>query len=162
MTVHATSRAYEGDEKEEPKEPPHSLLNVERSSGIPGYVRITNGAILLTQIESYIKEPFYHYNSLISSFGYYLKPIHKVYKRKSDKTYIYVYYGRYWFRKDESGRLIYAGTEKPEMIDVIPPKNPLEGLSLIIDGKDLLVSENGVQVFVEIASKYLHGRETEG
>jgi hypothetical protein len=160
MTGPATSRVRRDSEKEEPKEPPLSSyalgFKLEPSSGLPGYVKIVGGALLLSRIESYIKEPFYHYNSLISPYGYYLKPIHKVYKRKEDRTLIYVYYGRYWFRRDERGKLIYAGTEKPEPIEVSPPKNPLEGLSLIIDGKDLLVSQQGFDTFVRIASEYLH------
>lgn len=153
MTRPATSGAREGSEKEEPREPPPAFEseNTFYLTNEPGgYIRILGGAVLLGRIESVIKEPFYHYNSLISNYGYYVKPVHKVYKKRSGTKIIYVYYGRYWFKRAGS-RLIYAGSEKPVWIPYEPPENPVEGVTLIVEGRDLLINEDGFEKLVSVA-----------
>ncbi len=159
MTRPATSGAREGGEKEEPKEPPHDKVSLVLSSEPGGYIRIVGGAYLLGRIEYMIKEPFYRYNSLISQYGYYVKPVHKVYKNRAGSKIIYVYYGRYWFRRGSRGRLIYAGTEKPAEVPVEPPQSPLEGVTLIVDSDDLLVSESGIDRFLSFVRRAIGGLE---
>ncbi|MCE4628497.1 MAG: hypothetical protein F7C34_05070 [Desulfurococcales archaeon] len=159
MTRPATSGARKGSEKEEPREPPPTLENknifyVVNEPG--GYVRILGGAVLLGRIEGVIKEPFYHYNSLISNYGYYVKPVHKVYKRRSGAKIVYVYYGRYWFRRMGS-RLIYAGSEKPFWIPYEPPENPVDGVTLIMEGTDLLVNKEGLSKLLSVAKSVIPG-----
>jgi len=157
MTRPATSGAREGGEKEEPKEPPlSSELAMEIVDEPGGYIRIIGGAFLLSKIESYVKEPFYRYNGQISSYGYYVKPVHKVYKYKGGSRLIYVYYGRYWFRKQGS-RLIYAGTVKPRDVPVEPPRSPLEDITLILDGEDLLVNSDRFEDFYKFAKQVIPG-----
>jgi len=156
VTRPATSGAHSGSEKEEPKEPPLSSRKLYVKSEPGGYLRIVGGAFLLESIEYAIKEPYYHYNSLISKYGYYIKPIHKVYKKRSGSKLIYMYYGRYWFRKSEKGRLIYSGTEKPAEIPVEPPPSPLEGVTLIVDNEDLIISESGFDKFIYFVKKIIH------
>ncbi len=117
-----------GGEKEEPKELPSDCRIIVRG-----------GLSRLRDLVDEIKQPFYEYNSLISHTGYYLKPVHKVYKRLPDgRRRIYEYYGRYWWRK-EGTRWIYAGTIKPSSIKYDPPSHPLEGLSIIIEGSDVIL-----------------------
>ena len=119
-----------GEEKEEPNEPPPDDCKV----------RVIGGRIVLWRIASEVKSVFYEYNSLISRTGYYLKPVHKVYKRTSDgRRRIYEYYGRYWWRR-KGKRLVYAGTEKPRRVRVDPPRHPLEGLSIIVEDDDVIIS----------------------
>ncbi|MCE4620325.1 MAG: hypothetical protein F7C33_04800 [Desulfurococcales archaeon] len=119
-----------GGEKEEPNEPPSSDCRL----------RIYGGARVLREILDEIKRPFYEYNSEISRTGYYLKPVHKVYKRLSDgRRRVYEYYGRYWWRK-KGKRLVYSGTRKPARVPLEPPANPLEGLSIIVEDDDIILS----------------------
>ncbi len=105
-------------------------------------IRIYRGGVVIDSILDSIKEEVYRYNTIISRTGYYLKPVHKVYKRKSDGTVkIYEYYGRYWWRfKRDNGRkrLVYAGKEKPRGLPD-PPEIPLEGLSVIREDNDIIV-----------------------
>ncbi|MCE4623413.1 MAG: hypothetical protein F7B11_01515 [Caldisphaeraceae archaeon] len=116
-----------GDDLEKPKEP----LSECRIRVIGGYGDIVG---LLDSV----KEEIYRYNVLASKKGYYLKPVHKVYKPKgkSGKA-IYEYYGRYWWKKLR-GRLIYSGTTKPRILPN-PPENPLEGLSIVREGEDVIL-----------------------
>jgi len=72
-----------------------------------------------------------------SKRGYYLKPVHKVYRTTGGLRRIYEYYGRYWWRKGD-GKLIYAGAKKPGGLPQ-PPLNPLEGLSVIREGDDVII-----------------------
>ena len=119
-----------GGEKEEPKEPPP-----QESC----WIRVLGGVVALARLEAIVKEPFYEYNSRISGTGYMVKPVHKVYRRRSDGTRrIYVYYGRYWWRR-RGRRLVYAGTRKPRRVRLEPPRNPLAGLSLIVEGDDIII-----------------------
>ncbi len=119
-----------GGEKEEPNEPPPTDC----------HYRIIGGSQILARIDEIARQPFYEYNSRISKTGYMVKPVHKVYKRLSDGTRrIYVYYGRYWWRR-RGKRFVYSGTEKPRRVKLEPPPNPLYGLSIIVDGDDLIIS----------------------
>ena len=119
----------QGGEKEEPKELPSDCK-----------VIIYDGLQVLRAFIDEIKQPFYEYNSLISNTGYYLKPVHKVYKKlPNGKKRIYEYYGRYWWKKVGS-RWIYAGNIKPKIIRYEPPRHPLEGLSIIIEDKDIIMN----------------------
>ncbi len=105
-------------------------------------LRIIRGAKALDPILADLKRVFYEYNKVIRDTGYYLKPVHKVYKYTSGSLRVYEYYGRYWWRLVRRGgkpRYIYAGTVKPEKVTVDPPDNPLEGLSLIREGDDVIV-----------------------
>ncbi|MCE4624329.1 MAG: hypothetical protein F7C35_00485 [Desulfurococcales archaeon] len=149
----ATSRARRGGEKEEPNEPqPEPLPVLTIVPDVSGYVRIINGKTALETVEIRVKEPYYHYNSMISSYGYFIKPVHKVYKVKQGRRLVYVYYGRYWFRRGEKGRAVYAGSTKPSFIPFEPPSNPLEGVTIIIDGPDLLVSSTDVDKIIGVLS----------
>jgi len=124
-----------GGEKEEPNEPP--LLSLGRCR-----MRIIRGVKFLDRIEGDLKEPFYRYNSLISKYGYMVKPVHKVYKEFRRGFFrmkkIYIYYGRYWWKR-QGKKLIYVGTEKPPEIPFDPPPNDLEGHSIIREGPDIII-----------------------
>lgn len=85
-----------------------------------GYERVKEA------LEKY-REQLYHYNSLISGTGFYLKPLHIVYHTLADGTRKkYHYYGRYWYRLERrNGRLVwrYVGREKPrELADAPDPR----------------------------------------
>ncbi|MGC9071528.1 MAG: hypothetical protein ACP5HK_02370 [Acidilobus sp.] len=112
------------DEREKPNEP-------------PCMVRVMGGYSAIVTALSDVKEEIYRYNVIASRRGYYLKPVHKVYKATGGARRVYEYYGRYWWRKG-NGRLIYAGTSRPPGLPE-PPLNPLEGLSLIREGDDVIV-----------------------
>jgi len=128
-----------GEEKEEPKEPPPDDCKL----------RILGGRSVLARLAGEIKEAFYEYNTLISNTGYYLKPVHKVYKRLSDRRRrIYEYYGRYWWRR-KGNRLVYAGTVKPRRVPVEPPKHPLDGLSIIVEDDDIIISCSDYEKYKE-------------
>ena len=145
MKMPATSGARRGGEKEEPNEPPrlHGYPIVREG---PDYVRIVGGRKLLEGIEVVVKEPFYRFNSLVSKYNYFIKPVHKVYKSKDGKKRVYVYYGRYWYRKDpETKKHIYSGVEKPEHIPYEPPENPLSDVTIIVEGDDLLVKASDLE-----------------
>ena len=147
----APSRARGGGEKEEPNEPqPEPFPVLTLIPDVSGYIRIVNGTRALEAVEIQVKEPYYHYNSLISKYGYFIKPVHKVYKVKRGRRLVYVYYGRYWFRRGEKGRAVYAGSAKPSFIPYQPPSNPLEGVTIIIDGPDLLISSEDVDKVIGV------------
>ncbi len=102
---------------------------------------VRGGASRIDEILDEVKYKIYEYNTRISDTGYYLKPVHKVYKRLSDGTLkIYEYYGRYYWRK-QGNRLVYAGTEKPRGLPE-PEPIPLEGLTLIRMGDDIIIECN--------------------
>ncbi|MMZ65447.1 hypothetical protein D1872_278520 [compost metagenome] len=127
-----------GGEKEEPNEPPSDCRII-----------VYGGRRALDLLADLVKEPFYEYNSKISRTGYYLKPVHKVYKRLPDgRTRIYEYYGRYWWRK-KGKKLVYAGRVKPRVIREDPPEHPLEGLSIIVEGDDVIMDCRDYERFQE-------------
>ena len=85
-------------------------------------------------IRSCLRE-VYRYNRRVKG-GYYLKPVHVVYKRGAKgEIREYRYYGRYWYAVEYFGksrgksiiRWLYLGRDKPKGLPP-PPKNPLEGL----------------------------------
>jgi hypothetical protein len=119
-----------GDELEEPKEPQTCKI------------RVINGARVLEKVLDEVKRPLYEYNSVISRHGYYLKPVHKVYKRLSDGSLrVYEYYGRYWWKlRRVSGRLrwIYVGNVKPKGLPE-PPPHALDGVIVIREGEDIII-----------------------
>lgn len=101
-------------------------------------VIVRGGAPRIDEILEEVKAKVYAYNSMISGTGYYLKPVHKVYRRLSDGTVkIYEYYGKYFWKK-AGKRLVYAGTVKPRGLPD-PEPMPLEGLSLIRIGDDVVI-----------------------
>ena len=128
----ATSGALAGGgELEEPSEPPHSECRV----------RIRGGARLLEGILDEYRGRLYEYNSTIRGSGYYLKPLHRVYKNVGGERRLYEYYGRYWWRIVPSRggrRLVYAGKSKPGGLPE-PPSFPLEGLAVVRIGEDVIV-----------------------
>ena len=137
----ATSGAHRrGGEKEEPNEPPRTLLGLPIVDESPDYVRIVGGRKLLERIETLVKEPFYRFNTEASKYNYFIKPVHKVYKRKNGRRRIYVYYGRYWYRRDpETRKHIYSGVEPPPHLPLEPPRNPLDDVTIIIEGEDVII-----------------------
>jgi hypothetical protein len=99
---------------------------------------VYDGYLDIISLLNDIKENIYKYNAEISQKGYYLKPVHKVYKIKNGKNkVIYEYYGRYWWKK-LGKKMIYSGTTKPKWLPS-PPDNPLDGLSVIKDGKNVII-----------------------
>jgi hypothetical protein len=128
---------------EEPKEPRECK------------VRILGGLKVIEEILDSVKRRVYEYNSLISQYGYYLKPVHKVYKTLSDgRKRIYEYYGRYWWRLERRrGRLvwIYVGNVKPKGLPEFPP-HELEGLSIIREGDDVVINCEVYDKFKELFS----------
>ncbi|ADM26882.1 hypothetical protein Igag_0029 [Ignisphaera aggregans DSM 17230] len=88
-----------------------------------------------TLIDIY-KQNLYEYNNIVKKYGYYLKPIHIVTKRRGLNTKTYVYYGRYWYKLYSNGsriKWIYIGLTKPlkELPD--PPINPLTFITISLD-----------------------------
>jgi len=97
------------------------------------------------------------YNTMIKPRNYYLKPVHIVVKKKTSGVKIkYYYYGRYWYRivKQPSGKLkwIYIGKEKPLSNLPDPPRNPLEGLVVKIDGSELEIIASTRELYEKIYS----------
>ncbi|HDN01792.1 MAG: hypothetical protein DRO10_02205 [Thermoprotei archaeon] len=131
----------------------------------PKSVKISGGYDLVMELFSPYRLRIYDYNTQIRDSGYYLKPLHLVYKRFGDRKVKYVYFGRYWYRiykvpADEEGRRsrlkwIYVGREKPDPALPDPPLNPLEGLAIIVEGKDIFVDENTFEALVKISMAIL-------
>jgi len=114
---------------EEPREPPQCL------------VRVYGGAEAARELSALARKAVYEYNLSIRGSGYYLKPVHYVYKRSGSRVRVYEYYGRYWWRLQRvNGRIRwkYAGTRKPPGLPE-PPSTGLEGLRIIRDGDDIIV-----------------------
>ncbi len=124
-----------GGEQEEPNEPPLKTMSEE---GETCKVRVLGAAPIIAAVEVNIKEPYYHFNSIISKYGYYVKPVHKIYKTVNGVRRVYAYYGRYWWKKIGK-KLIYAGRVKPEIIPNMPPKHEFEGITLIFEGEDVIM-----------------------
>ncbi len=82
------------------------------------------------------KQNLYEYNNIVKKYGYYLKPIHIVTKKKGLNNKTYIYYGRYWYKLHSNGskiRWTYIGLTKPlrELPD--PPINPLTFITISLD-----------------------------
>ncbi len=132
-------------------------------SGLPDCIRVVNGRkALKTILESYVRE-LYQYNSVIKDTGFYLKPVHIVVKKTSGGKRYYYYYGRYWWRivyagkKGRTSRVKwkYYGKSKPRELAGYPdpPRNPLEGVKVVVEGDDIIVS---IEQFNRI-KRFLHG-----
>ncbi len=130
--------------------------------GMPGRarksLRIKEGYNLLMNIFSPYRLRIYRYNEEIKNSGYYLKPLHMVYRSIEGRKLKYVYFGRYWYRvyKSREGkktrlRWIYVGRDKPDPHLPEPPINPLEGLAAVVEGDDVLVDERTFEALVKIA-----------
>lgn len=125
-----------GGEGEEPNEP--------AAPGGECRVRVYGGYSRLREALSRVMPMIYRYNDAIRGTGYYLKPVHKVYKVVGGVRRVYEYYGRYWWRRVKRRgrpgyRLVYAGTEKPREVPIEPPSTGLEGLSVIVEGDDVII-----------------------
>ncbi|MCX8195667.1 MAG: hypothetical protein N3F67_01065 [Acidilobaceae archaeon] len=101
------------------------------------WVRVLRGGRALDEALSEIKVKIYEYNRAIKGTKYYLKPVHKAYRFVGGTRRVYEYYGRYWYRVEGRG-LKYIGTQPPLGLPS-PPRNPLEGLSVIREGEDLIL-----------------------
>ncbi len=107
-------------------------------------------------LDQYLKD-LYNYNSLISRYGFYLKPVHIVVRNTSDGKRRYYYYGRYWWKIEYVGkkkktskiRWRYVGREKPRELSGIPdpPRNPFEGLVYQVRGEDIIISKRVFERF---------------
>lgn len=126
------------------------------------WVRIVDGARTLDLITANLKRVFYEYNRVIRESGYYLKPIHKVYKVVGGKRRVYEYYGRYWWKlKKVKGKLryVYSGRWKPRRVKVEPPSNPLEDLVVIREDGDVIMRCSDYEKFSEIFKGHRITRE---
>jgi len=122
-------------------------------------VIIRDGYKLLMEIYAPYRERIYAYNSRIRDSGYYLKPIHIVYKNVNNRRYKYLYFGRYWYRVIKKGKRVkwvYIGREKPDPHLPDPPLSPFEGISIIVDNNDVIVDELTFKVINEISKRILH------
>ncbi len=120
-------------------------------------VRVKGGYGLIMSIFTPYRVRIYAYNSQIRDTGYYLKPVHMVYKKLEGRKVKYMYFGRYWYRvyrAREGGRSkikwIYVGRDKPDPQLPEPPINPLEGIAVIVDGDDVLVDEKAFNALTQI------------
>lgn len=126
-------------------------------------LRIYGGYRLVMELYSPYRARIYEYNSTIRESGYYLKPLHIVYKIVHGRKLKYVYFGRYWYRvykvpgegelKKERSRIkwLYVGRDKPDPHLPDPPINPLEGIAVIVDGEDILVDERTFEALAKIS-----------
>ena len=105
-------------------------------------VRVVEGAEVIDRLLDSLRVVIYEYNTTINDSGYYLKPVHKVYKRRQDGSVrVYEYYGRYWWRmvrKKGGYRAKYAGKVKPRGIRNAP-ELPIEGLVIVREGRDIIM-----------------------
>lgn len=102
------------------------------------WVRVYGGARAIASALSELKRVIYAYNSSIRNTGYYLKPIHKAYGYVGGRRRVYEYYGRYWWKRVFQ-RLKYVGRHTPPGLPE-PPRGPLDGLAVIRDGDDVIMS----------------------
>jgi len=121
-------------------------------------IRLREGYSLLMNIFSPYRSRIYKYNEVIKDSGYYLKPLHIVYRTINKYRVKYLYFGRYWYRvykskgKNKSKiRWIYIGRDKPDPHLPDPPINPFEGIAVIADSEDILVDEKTLNVLSRIA-----------
>jgi hypothetical protein len=121
-------------------------------------IRVRDGYELVMNIYAHYRSRIYDYNTRIRESGYYLKPVHMVYKEVEGRRVKYVYFGRYWYRiyKTKSeGRArikwIYVGRDKPEPELPEPPINPLEGIAVIVDGNDILIDARTLEALSQLA-----------
>ncbi len=103
-------------------------------------------------VEKY-KVEIYRYNEFIKNTGYYLKPVHMVYKRDRDgRLRVYRYVAKYWWRifyigrRGKTSRIkwIYVGSRMPYHPDLMlnpPPPSPFEGIGYAVEGEDVLLTD---------------------
>ncbi len=123
------------------------------------YIVIKNGYKVLMEIYAPYRARIYAYNSMIKDSGYYLKPIHLVYKKLRNQRVKYIYFGRYWYRlvrKGSTVKWIYVGKDKPDPHLPDPPLSPFEGLSIIVDGTDIIVDEKTFNILNELSKLVLN------
>ena len=134
-----------------------SILKVERNEKL---VMIRDGYKILMSIYSPYRERIYLYNARIRDSGYYLKPIHIVYKTINERKYKYIYFGRYWYRiirKGSKVKWVYIGREKPDPHLPDPPLSPFEGISVIVDeNNNVIVNEATFKVINELAKRVIN------
>ncbi|MEB3764944.1 MAG: hypothetical protein GSR77_02095 [Desulfurococcales archaeon] len=124
-----------GGEKEEPNEPPIKITTEDTDEGCK--VRVLNGAPVIRRIEVVLKEPFYHFNSLVGKYGFYIKPVHKIYKTINGVRRVYAYYGKYWLKR-KGNKVVYAGSQKPRVIpDNVMSK--LQSFTIIFEEEDVIM-----------------------
>ncbi|GAB6148666.1 hypothetical protein [Stetteria hydrogenophila] len=104
-------------------------------------VRLVDGLDAFRAAVEELLATVYSYNARLRGTGYYLKPLHRVYKRdpETGALVVYEYYGRYWWRLERRGgrlRWRYAGREPPPGVPE-PPRHPLEGMAAKIEGSDV-------------------------
>lgn len=112
--------------------------DVEEPIEPPCWIRVYSGAQAIARALSELKKDIYAYNSAIRATGYYLKPVHMAYRYVNGRKRVYEYYGRYWW-KWVNKRMKYIGRSPPVSLPP-PPKSPLEGLKIIRDGNDVILS----------------------
>jgi len=86
------------------------------------YVKLSKKEV--DEILTRLKELIYEYNKNLRGTGFYLRPMHIVYKGKSKK---YIYIGKYWYYLEyKKKKLIwnYVGTMKPVSNLPDPPEIP--------------------------------------
>jgi hypothetical protein len=104
-------------------------------------VRLVDGLEAFRAAVDSLLRQLYSYTESLRGTGYYLKPLHRVYKSdpETGSRVVYEYYGRYWWRLERRrGRLRwrYVGREPPPGVPE-PPRHPLEGMSVKILGSDV-------------------------
>ncbi len=125
---------------------------------ISKYVVVKNGYRILMEIYAPYRARIYAYNAMIKDSGYYLKPIHLVYKRLKNQRVKYIYFGRYWYRlvkKRGTIKWIYVGKDKPDPHLPDPPLSPFEGLSIIVNGDDIIVDRKTFNILNELSKLIL-------
>jgi len=136
---------------------------------MPCRVRVRGGYRALEAALEEHKRLIYEYNTLLRGTGYYLKPVHIVTRRTSNGKARYLYIGRYWWRLSYAGKKghtsrvqwIYVGKEKPEELGSLPdpPTSPLQGLTVRIEGDDVVLDEKLYQRYRWLFEGYEAVRE---
>ena len=119
---------------------------------------VKKGYKVLMEMYSPYRERIYAYNSRIKDSGYYLKPIHVVYKNVNNRRLKYLYFGRYWYRVFKGGKKVkwvYIGKEKPDPHLPDPPISPFEGISIVVENDDLILDERTYNIVNELARRLL-------
>jgi hypothetical protein len=90
-----------------------------------------------------LKREVYAYNEKVRHTGFYLKPVHLVYKNGMK----YIYVGRYWYvLKREKGKIrwIYAGMKKPK--ESLPDPPAIPKITIVCNGDACeVLSELGIK-----------------
>jgi len=127
------------------------------------FVHVLKGYELVLRLYDPYRRRIYEYNTMIRPTGYYLKPIHVVYKALGYVKLRYVYFGRYWYRlhKTHSSsskykvKWIYVGRDKPDPHLPDPPLNPFEGLRMIAINDDIVVTREVFEALRKLSQSIL-------